>query len=155
MANWPSFDQRIETGRFMIKTGRFTRKRRPASCNSPCFDQKIETEPVCCVQLILFPSKTRNWASWRSVRTSSLQNRPSPLDSSRKLTNSSLRQQGTLLNVPGRKSLPKCSKILFCKSKVAFWPLFPSTANNFWDWFYIGNRLQETQPNQVLRKHPN
>ena len=23
-----------------------------------------------------------------------------------------------------------------------------------WDWFYIGNRLQETQPNQVLRKHP-
>ena len=23
-----------------------------------------------------------------------------------------------------------------------------------WDWFYIGNRLQETQPNQILRKHP-
>ena len=32
---------------------------------------------------------------------------------------------------------------------------FP-TANYFfvgWDWFYIGNRLQETQPNQILRKH--
>ena len=23
-----------------------------------------------------------------------------------------------------------------------------------WDWFYIGNRLQETKPNQILRKHP-
>ena len=23
-----------------------------------------------------------------------------------------------------------------------------------WDWFYIGNRLQEIQPNQKLRKHP-
>ena len=24
-----------------------------------------------------------------------------------------------------------------------------------WDWRYIGNRLQKTQPNQNLRKHPN
>ena len=23
-----------------------------------------------------------------------------------------------------------------------------------WDWFYIGNRLQETEPNQTLRKQP-
>ena len=23
-----------------------------------------------------------------------------------------------------------------------------------WDWFYIGNRLQDTQPNQILRKYP-
>ena len=23
-----------------------------------------------------------------------------------------------------------------------------------WDWFYIGNRLKGTQPNQVLRQHP-
>ena len=41
--------------------------------------------------------------------------------------------------------------------KVAIGPLFP-TANIFfvgWDWFYIGNRLQEIPPNQILRKHPN
>ena len=40
--------------------------------------------------------------------------------------------------------------------KVVFGPLFP-IANTFpigWNWFYIGNRLQETQPNQILRKHP-
>ena len=24
-----------------------------------------------------------------------------------------------------------------------------------WDWFYIGNRLQETQPNQILREQSN
>ena len=23
-----------------------------------------------------------------------------------------------------------------------------------WDWFYVGNRLQETQPSQILRKQP-
>ena len=23
-----------------------------------------------------------------------------------------------------------------------------------WDWFYIGNTLQETRLNQILRKHP-
>ena len=39
IANWPSFDQKIETGRII-------RNRRPVSCNSPCFDQKIETGPV-------------------------------------------------------------------------------------------------------------
>ena len=40
--------------------------------------------------------------------------------------------------------------------KVAFGPLFP-TANTL-SWvgidFYVGNRLQEIQPNQILRKHP-
>ena len=51
----------------------------------PVSIKKIETGPV---------------ASWPSVGTSSLQNRPIPLDSSRKLTNSSLRQQGTFFNVP-------------------------------------------------------
>ena len=61
------------------------RNRRPVSCNSPCFD-KIETGPV---------------GHWPSVGTWSLQNRPIPLDSSRRLTNSSLRQQGTFFNVPG------------------------------------------------------
>ena len=40
----------------------------------------------------------------------SLQNRPIPLDSSRKLTNRSLRQRGTSFNVPGRRSLRKLSK---------------------------------------------
>ena len=61
-------------------------------CNSPSFDQK---------------TKNRNWASWPSVGTSSLQNQPISLRSSRKLTNSSLRQQGTFFSVPGRKSLRK------------------------------------------------
>ena len=23
-----------------------------------------------------------------------------------------------------------------------------------WDWFYVGNRIQETQSNQILREHP-
>ena len=35
---------------------------------------------------------------------------------------------------------------------------FFSHSNYFfvgWDWFYIGKRLQETQPNRFLRKHPN
>ena len=58
------------------------RKAIPVSCNSSCFD-----------------NKNRNWASWPSVGTSSLQDRPIPLDSSRKLTNSSLRPQATCLNV--------------------------------------------------------
>ena len=39
---------------------------------------------------------------------SSLRNPPIPLNSSRKLTNSSLREQGTFFNDSGRKSLPKC-----------------------------------------------
>ena len=40
--------------------------------------------------------------------------------------------------------------------KVAFGPLFP-TADYFfvgWNWLYIGNRLQESQPNRNLRKYP-
>ena len=51
----------------------------------------------------------RNWASWPSVGIRACQIRPIlPLvDSSRKLTNSSLREQGTIINPPGRKSLPK------------------------------------------------
>ena len=84
MANWPSFDQKIETGRIM-------RNRRPVSCNSPCFDQKRETGRV-----------------GHPLELSSLQNRPIPRGSFRKLTNSSLRQQRTFFNVPARKSLPKC-----------------------------------------------
>ena len=40
--------------------------------------------------------------------------------------------------------------------KVAFGPLFPITNIFFvgWDWFYVGNRLRETFPKQILRKHP-
>ena len=92
MANWPSFDKKIETGRIIRST----------------------KQAACFVQFTLFRLKKRNWACWPSVGTSSLQNRPIPLDSSRKLTNSSLRQQGTFFNVPGRKSLPKCWKFLLC-----------------------------------------
>ena len=46
-----------------------------------------------------------NWGSWPSVVISSLHNRPIPLEPSRKLTNSSLRQQGIFFNVRGRKIL--------------------------------------------------
>ena len=43
--------------------------------------------------------------------------------------------------------------------KVALGPLFPhgGTGNIFsvgWDWFYVRNSLQETEPNQILLKHP-
>ena len=39
---------------------------------------------------------------------------------------------------------------------MAFGPLFSHRKYFFvgWNWFYIGNRLQETQPNQIVRKHP-
>ena len=51
-----------------------------------------------------------------------------------------------------RLTKPKKKMVLTWK----FGPLFP-TANDFlWVGIdYIGNRLQETQPNQTLRKHPN
>ena len=65
--NWSSFDKKIETRKIVPN-------RQPVVRKSPSFDQK-----------------NRNWASWLSVGTSSLQNRPIPLDSSRKLTNCSLR----------------------------------------------------------------
>ena len=41
-------------------------------------------------------------------------------------------------------------------SKVAFRPLFSHRKYCLvvWDWFHVGHRLQETQPKQVLRKHP-
>ena len=41
--------------------------------------------------------------------------------------------------------------------KVAIWAIFFPRSKYFsvgWDWFYVGNRLQETQPNQIFRKHP-
>ena len=40
--------------------------------------------------------------------------------------------------------------------KVAFRTLFPTAIFFFvgWDWFYVGNGLQETRTNQILRKHP-
>ena len=89
MANWPSFF-------FFFDTGWIERNRPPVSHNSPSFHFFY-----------------RSWASWPSVGTSSRQNRPIPLDSYWKLTNSSCRQQGTFFKVPGRKSLSKCWKILF------------------------------------------
>ena len=39
--------------------------------------------------------------------------------------------------------------------KGAFGPLFPTASKFSWvDWFYTGDRLQETQPKQFFRKHP-
>ena len=70
------------------------------------FDKKNRNWENCTkqaarfVQFALLRSKNRNWTSWPSVGTSSLQNQPIPLASSRKMTNCSLRQQGTIFNVP-------------------------------------------------------
>ena len=68
-----------------------------AGSNSNGCDKNIETGRII-----------RNRASWPSFGTSSLQKRPISPDSSRKLINSLLRQQGIFFIVPGRKSLPKC-----------------------------------------------
>ena len=40
--------------------------------------------------------------------------------------------------------------------KVAFWAAFSHSKYFFvgWDWFYIGNRLQETQLNQKSPQNP-
>ena len=40
--------------------------------------------------------------------------------------------------------------------KVAFWATFAHSKYFFvgWDWFHVGNRLQKTQSNQLLRKLP-
>ena len=40
--------------------------------------------------------------------------------------------------------------------KSGIWATFSHSKYFFvgWDWFYIGNRLQETQSNRILRKHP-
>ena len=37
-----------------------------------------------------------------------------------------------------------------------FGTLFPYSKSFFmgWDWFYVGNRLQETHPSKIVRKHP-
>ena len=73
-------------------------KKQATSCNSHCFDQK---------------SKLGQLASrWNSC----LQNRPIPLDSSRKLTSSSLRQRGCFLSSPGKKA---CQSVE--KSSFVFW----------------------------------
>ena len=40
--------------------------------------------------------------------------------------------------------------------KIGIWGTFSHSKYFFvgWDLFYIRNRLQETQPDQILRKHP-
>ena len=88
----------------------------------PGFDKKNRNwenytkQAACFVQFTLFRLKNRNWVSWPCFGTANLQNRPIPLDSSRKLANSSLRQQGAFFNVPGRKSLASVEI-----SRFVFW----------------------------------
>ena len=71
--------------------------------------ENYTTKQAAC-KFTLFRSKNRNWASWPSVGTSILQNRPILLNSFRKLTKSSLRQQGFFFNVPGKKKPAKVLK---------------------------------------------
>ena len=51
-----------------------------------------------------------------------------------------------------RQTQPKKNQV-----KSGIWATFSHSKYFFvgWDWFYMGNILQETQPNQILRKHPN
>ena len=82
IANWPSFDFFFETGR-IARNGRLFRRSIIISAST-------------------FLSKAGQLAiHWNSSL------RPIPLDSSRKLISSSMREKGTFFNVPGRKSLPK------------------------------------------------
>ena len=55
MANWPSFDKRIETGKII-------RHRRPLSCNSPCFDKKNRNWASCqlAIRWNFEPAKSAN-----------------------------------------------------------------------------------------------
>ena len=101
--------------------GRFCRLEFQRMANWPSFDKKnrhlqndTTIHPVS--------KKNRNWASWPPVGHSSQQNRLIPLNSSRKLTNSSLRQQGTLFNVSARKSLPSVEKSCFVFWNDHCWP---------------------------------
>ena len=80
--------------------GRFCRFEFHRIVNWPSFDA------ACFVQFTQFRFFYRNWASWPSVGTSSLRNRPIPLDSSRKVTNTLSREKGTFFSVPGRQRLP-------------------------------------------------
>ena len=80
MANWPSFD-------FFIETGRLFRG--------------------IILPVSIFLSKLGQLAvRWNLI----LQKRPIPLDSARKLTSSSLKQKGTLLTSPGEKSCQSVQK---------------------------------------------
>ena len=51
-----------------------------------------------------------------------------------------------------RPTQPKKNQV-----ESGIWATFSRSKYFFvgWDWFYIGNRLKETQPNQILSKHPN
>ena len=58
------------------------------------------------------------------------------------------------VELPTTQGQPNPPKIML---KVAFGPLFPTKKKLFRGLglvLYTGNRLQETQPNQILRKHP-
>ena len=92
MANWPSFD-------FFIETGRLFRG--------------------IILPVSIFLSKLGQLAiRWDS----SLQNWPIPLDSFRKLTSSSLRDPGTFSNVPGRKACQSIEKSCFVFWNDNCWP---------------------------------
>ena len=81
MANWPSFDFFIET----------------VNCT------KQAVFYINYIASFVFFIESQLAIRWNS----SLQNRPIPIDSSRKITSSSLIEQETFINVPERKSLPK------------------------------------------------
>ena len=55
-----------------------------------------------------------------------------------------------------RTPQPKAKPTHENKVKGGIWATFSHSKYLFVgrDWLYIGNRLQETQPNQILRKHP-
>ena len=55
--------------------------------------------------------------------------------------------------LPNPKANPNPRKI---RLKSGIWATFSHSKQFFvgWDWFYIGNRLQERQTNKIIRKEP-
>ena len=121
MANWPSFVFLIET----VNCTKLFRIILPVS---------------------MFLSKLGELA----IRyNSSPQNRSIPLDSSRKLTMSSLRGQETFFNVPGRKSLPK-NPVLFSGIIVG---INSFSTKNPRDFQYILRRFSPGVSTEVANPH--
>ena len=83
-----------------MRLGDYAGSKLQRMANWPSFDSKLQRMANCPSSIL-----SRNGASGPCVENSRLQSRPIPLDSSRKMTNTSisLRQQGLFLTSPGEK----------------------------------------------------
>ena len=132
-----STDDQLAQFRFLVETGRTIRNRWTGPVSIFWSKQGELHETGHLFRIVLPVSTKKSKLGQLVIRwNSSLQNRPIPPDSSWKLSNSSLREQGTFFNVPGRKKPSKCRKILFCfwnensRSKsIRFWECFGRCVN--------------------------